>query len=84
MEKLTKKTTILLTPDLHERLTRLAERRGTSLGELVRTACERQYGLGGSEERRQAARELATLRLPVDTPARMKRESVPDPEVLVP
>lgn len=54
------------------------------LGELVRTACERQYGLGGSEERRQAARELATLALPVDTPARMKRESVPDPEALVP
>lgn len=84
MDKLTKKTTILLTPDLHERLTRLAERRDTSLGELVRTACERQYGFGGSEERQRAARELASLNLPVDTPARMKRESVPDPEPLVP
>ena len=50
MERLTKKTTILLQPELHRRLTRLAERRGTSLGELIRSACETQYGLGGSEE----------------------------------
>jgi len=81
---LTKKTTILLQPELHERLTRLAGQRGTSLGELIRTACERQYGLGGSEERVRAARALARLSLPVGSPSEMKEESVPPPERLLP
>lgn len=83
MENLTKKTTILLRPELHRRLTRLAEQRGSSLGELIRTACERQYGLGGSDERLRAARALAALHLPVGSPAEMKRESVPSPEEIL-
>src|SRR3989338_3638850 len=45
MEPLTKKTTILFTPDQHRRLMRVAEQRHTSLGELVRSACEQQYGV---------------------------------------
>ena len=48
--ELSKKTTILFSPDLHARLLRLAAQRGTSLGDLVRTACERQYGLATPEE----------------------------------
>jgi len=84
MEKLTKKTTILLQPELHKRLSRLADQRGTSLGDLIRSAVERQYGLGGSEERLRAARALAELRLPVGTPRDMKRESVPGAEELLP
>ena len=80
MERLTKKTTILLQPRLHLRLVRLAEQRQTSLGELIRTACERQYGLGGSDERLRAAREVAELCLPVGTPGQMKRESAPGPD----
>ncbi len=82
--ELTKKTTILLQPELHERLTRLAGQRGTSLGELIRTACERQYGMGGSEERLRAARSLAALSLPVGSPSEMKKESVSTPEQLLP
>ena len=81
---LTKKTTILLQPELHERLTRLAAQRHTSIGELIRTACERQYGLGGSAERVDAVRALAALALPVGSPAEMKRESVPSPDDLLP
>lgn len=80
MDKLTKKTTILLQPELHRRLTRLASQRGTSVGDLIRTAVERQYGLGGSEERLRAARALAALDLPVGPVDEMKRESVPTPE----
>src|SRR4029077_18714395 len=76
--KLTKKTTILFPPDLHEQLSRLAEQQGTSLGDLVRKACEIQYGLTSTEARLEAVRQLAALSLPVGDPSMMKRESVPN------
>lgn len=82
--ELSKKTTVLFTPEQHRRLQRLAAQRGTSMGELVRDACMQQYGLVDEETRRAAVRELADLGLPVGTPARMKRESVPDPAELAP
>lgn len=82
--ELSKKTTILFPPDLHERLTRQAEREGTSLGELVRRACRAEYGRPSPEERRRALRELTKLDLPVGTPREMKEQSVPRPEDLVP
>jgi hypothetical protein len=81
--ELSKKTTILLPPDLHEQLTRRAEREGTSLGELVRRACRTEYGYHSREDRRRALDELASLRLPVAEPARIKRESVPAAEDLM-
>jgi len=81
---ISKKTTILFTPEQHRRLQALAEHRGTSMGALVREACARQYGLLEPEDRLAAVRELAALALPVDTPGRMKEESVPDPAELVP
>jgi hypothetical protein len=80
--ELSKKTTILFSQELHDRLVYLAKQRGTSLGELVRTACKRQYGIVSREERVAAVRELAALYLPVGPPGEMKRESVPDPEDL--
>lgn len=64
--ELSRKTTILFSPALHDRLTRLAGLRGLSLGELVRRACEERYGLVSVEERLAAVRELASLSLPVD------------------
>ena len=82
--ELSKKTTILLTPDLHRQLTRLASLRGTSLGHLVRRACELQYGLSSTEERLAAVERLAALRLPVGTPEEMARESQPSPDELLP
>jgi hypothetical protein len=82
--ELSKKTTILLTPELHARLARLARQRGVSIGELVRSACERQYGLVSAEARSAAVRELAGLRLPVGEPDEMKRQSVPDARELLP
>ena len=80
--ELSKKTTILLPPALHERLTQLAEQRSTSLGDLVRSACEREYGTPSREERIAAVRRLAALKLPAGDVRRMKRESVPAPEDL--
>lgn len=47
--ELTRKTTILLSEELHRRLSEIAARRGVSLGALVRAACAELYGVGGSE-----------------------------------
>jgi hypothetical protein len=80
--ELTKKTTILFPPELHDRLTRLAAQRRTSLGDLVRSACEREYGASSREERIAAVRRIVTLKLPAPNVRRMKRESVPSPEDL--
>jgi predicted DNA-binding protein len=75
---LTVKTTILLTPELHRRLTSYAERRGVSMGALVREACETVYGADIDRTARLAAvRELEALALPVGDVGDMKRESVP-------
>lgn len=82
--ELSKKTTILFSPELHRRLSRLASSRGVSLGELVRTACEERYGVVGTVSRRDAVGSLAALALPVASPGVMKRESVPDADDLLP
>ncbi len=78
--ELSKKTTILFPPDLHDRLLKLAAERGVSLGSLVREACVSRYGHVSSEDRLAAAEELSGLSLPVGDVHEMKRESVPEPE----
>jgi hypothetical protein len=83
MEQLSKKTTILFSPELHRRLSRLAARRGVSLGELVREACEARYGVIGGAAQLDAVSALAVLGLPVASPERMKHESQPDPDALL-
>ncbi len=82
--ELSKKTTTLFPPELHERLSRLAGQRGTSLGELVRTACEQHYALPSREQKLAAVRKLAAMRLPVGHPRRMKQQAVPRPEQIAP
>lgn len=82
MEQLARRTTILLTSELHDRMRRLARSRGRSLGDLVREACEEKYGSSGPEARLAAVRALGRLALPVASPAKMKRESTPEAERL--
>jgi hypothetical protein len=82
--ELSKKTTLLFPPDLHEHLSQLARQRGLSLGELVRRACEIQYGMVSRESRLAAVRALEAMSLPVGDPDQMERESVPSPEDLLP
>ena len=65
--ELSKKTTLLFSPELHRRLTHLAAKRSVSMGELVREACEARFGVRGGPERVGAARALAALRLPLAT-----------------
>lgn len=71
--ELSKKMTILFSPEAHERLSALAERRGVSLGALVREACVQQYGLVDQDARLAAVTGLHALALPVGTPRAMKR-----------
>ncbi len=66
--ELSKKTTLLFSPELHRRLTALAAKRGVSMGELVREACEAHFGVGGTPARVDAARALAALSLPFIAP----------------
>lgn len=82
--ELSKKTTILLSPEAHKRLTELAAQRGKSLGELVREACAAQYGLVDADTRVAAAVALSALALPVGSVRDMKRESVPSADALMP
>ncbi len=82
--ELSKKTTILLSPETHKYLTELAARKGKSLGELVREACVAQYGLADADTRVAAVATLSALSLPVASPRDMKRESVPSPRDLIP
>ncbi len=80
--ELTKKTTILLSPDVHRRLTDLAARRGTSLGDLIREACATVYGIDDRQTRTDAVTALSALSLPVGTPRAMKLESIPTADSL--
>jgi hypothetical protein len=82
--ELSKKTTILLPPRLHEHLKRLARQRGVSIGRLIREACETQYRYVSKTERLAAVEKLISLELPVASPGKMARESMPDPDELLP
>ena len=82
--ELSKKTTILFPPRLYHHLVQVARRRGTSVGQLVRAACEAQYQDPTTDERLDAVRELGALNLPVGTPEQLVAQSVLRPEGLLP
>ncbi len=81
MENL-KKTTILLPPALHDRLSYLAAQRGGSMGGLIREACLQVYGATDRDAALAAVDSLSALSLPVGSVAEMKAESVPEPKDL--
>ena len=72
------KTTILFSKRLYKSLKSLSAAKKRSLGDLVRTACEKQYGLASSAEAETAVEELARLALPVGPVAEMKKQLQPD------
>ena len=82
--ELMKKTTILFSFQQHALLTQLAQQRGVSFGQLVREACEAQYGTSSPESRLRAVKALSELSLPVADVATMKRESVSSPKDALP
>jgi macrodomain Ter protein organizer (MatP/YcbG family) len=77
--ELDRKTTILLSAAIHHRLSSLAQRRGVSMGELIRQAVVAQYGLQAREDRLAALHSLGALSLPVGTPGEMKGEVLGEP-----
>lgn len=82
--ELSEKTTILFPKRLYRGLKRLAKARHMSLGQLIREACCRQYGLGRRADGEAAAAELAALSLPVSDIVAMKAELAPGAEELLP
>ena len=82
--ELSKKTTILLSPRLFNTLKSLSKSKNSSIGELIRSACEAQYSLGTESDAHAAVDQLSALALPVDSPGAMKAESVLRPEDLLP
>ena len=68
--------TILIPPDVHEALQRLAERRHSTVEELVRLAIEHQYGPAFVQDRLEAVRALGELNLPAGTVEEMEKESI--------
>ncbi len=76
--ELTRKTTILMTPTQHDQMRAEAARRGKSVGQLIREACEQLYLKPPASERLAAIRELGELNLPVAEVAEMKAEYVAD------
>ena len=69
------KTTILLTRNQYDQLRRLAKQKKRSMGDLIRSACEKEYGIVSPETASEAVEQLSRLKLPVDSPAKMKQES---------
>jgi hypothetical protein len=50
------------------------------MGELVRQACERQYGMADVDARMAAVEALRSMRLPVGPVEQMIAETVAEPE----
>ncbi len=82
--ELSKKTTILFSPQMHQQLARLADHKRTSLGDLVRDACQKQYRLVSNERRLQAVQQLGRMTLPVDDAQVMRDQAVPSAGDLLP
>jgi len=74
MATLTKKTQILFSEEQLELLKKIAEEKATSMGALVREAVEKVYLKGIKRERRDIAKRLISMQLPVDEWEKMEKE----------
>jgi hypothetical protein len=75
--ELNKKTTVLFSHEQFSNLKKLAKARKRSIGELIRSACEKQYGLVPHEEALEAVKALSELSLPVGSMEEMKKQLNP-------
>ncbi len=72
--ELTKKTTILFTEHQFKLLKQIAALRKTSIGDLIRRACETEYGLVSGQEAVEAVKRLSSMALPASDIEQMKAE----------
>jgi len=74
MATLTKKTQILFSEEQLELLKKIAGEKGTSMGALIREAVEKVYLKGIKYQRREIAKRLINMQLPVDEWEKMEKE----------
>lgn len=74
MELIEKKTTILLTPGLHRRLSKLSRVTSKSMGQLFREAAQQQYFSAPVTEKRKIVQKMAAMKVPVGNPSEIKVE----------
>lgn len=76
MQQLTKKTTILFSPDLYRQLAEIAHTLHVSVAQLVRQAVVDRYILSDKKRRTQAVKELSEVYGPVSDWKTMEEEVV--------
>jgi len=76
MQILTKKTTILFSPELYDQLSQLAKLSHTSIAKLIRQAVVDRYLLSDKRKREQAVKELSEIGSPVSTWSMMEEEII--------
>lgn len=76
MQTLTKKTTILFSPDLYRQLEDIAKVTKTSVAQLIRQAVIRQYLLSDKKKRLEAVEHLAKIGGPVADWETMEQEII--------
>ncbi len=70
----TERTQVLLSPEQHRRVVRLAARASTSVGAVIRAAIDAYEPAVSSDRRRRALEELFALDAPVGEWDEMERE----------
>ena len=75
--ELDKKTTVLFSHEQFSNLKKIAKAKKRSIGNLIRSACEKEYGLVPQDEALDAVDALSKLSLPVGSVQEMKRQLNP-------
>lgn len=76
MQTLTKKTTILFSPDLYAQLKQLASLSKTSVAQLIRLAVIERYLLSDKKRRLKAVEDLVNIGGPVSDWETIEREII--------
>lgn len=76
MQTLTKKTTILFTPELYRQLHNIAKTLKISVAELLRQAAIKQYLLSDKKRRLEAVKHLSQIGGPVSDWETMEKEII--------
>ena len=76
MRMLSKRVEVLFPTEWFERLRDMAQQKGTSVGELVRSAVQEKYIPYDSQEKLEAVERLAQFNAPIDDWEKMEEEII--------